>query len=295
MTVAALVFIVLRIIPGDPVELMLGENAGHLQSENLRKALGLDRPLFSQLIDFFSHLIRGDLGTSIAKKRSVTALLLERIPFTFLLAITSTALANIIGISAGMLSANLKIHQKYPLVRSMINGFTLLFLSVPNFWLGPLLVIAFSLHWPWLPVSSFSDMRSLILPSLTLGLGLSASLCKTTETSVLECLRSDYLQTARAKGNSEIRALVFHALPNALIPILMVSTLQFGSLLAGAVVTESIFDWPGMGSLAFEAISSRDYPVVQGTVLVISFSYILTNLITELVRLRFTPTSEQVL
>ncbi len=258
--VSILVFFVLRTVPGDPVDLMLGENAVPLQQSVLRHRLGLDKPLSAQWIEFARGLARADLGESLLQRRKVATLIFERLPNTLLLALAAAFLANAVGVPVGTWAA---YRPKGALARASF-ALSTLFLALPTFWLGPLLVILFSLRWPWLPVSAFHEPTALILPALTLATGMTAVICRTTFAAVSACLGATYLQSARAKGASERRVLFFHALPNAATPVLMVSSLQFGNLLAGAVVTEAVFDWPGIGGLAFDAISSRDYPTVQG-------------------------------
>ncbi len=283
--VSILVFFALRAVPGDPVDLMLGENAAPVQQSVLRHRLGLDKPLSEQWLEFARRLARADLGESLSQRRKVMELILERLPNTLLLALVATLLANLIGVPAGTWAA---YRPRSAFARATF-ALSTLFLALPTFWLGPLLVIIFSLRWPWLPISAFHESAAIILPSLTLATGMAAVICRTAFAAVSSCLGAAYLQSARAKGASERRVLFFHALPNAATPVLMVSSLQFGNLLAGAVVTEAVFDWPGIGGLAFDAISSRDYPTVQGVVLVIATGYILVNLVAELVRLRLNP------
>lgn len=266
---------------------MLGDLATPESRRLLTAQLGLDRPLLAQLLGFVSGLLHADLGVSIARHRSVTALISERVPYTLLLAATASLFANLVGISLGVLAA----HRPSGTLARATFAASIVLLAIPVFWLGPLLVIAFSLRWPWLPVSSFRDLSGLVLPALTMGLGLSASVFQTTRASVLECLGADFIRTAHAKGAGSLRVLFRHALPVAGIPILTVSALQFTHLLAGAVLTETIFDWPGIGKLMFDAILMRDYPLVQGSVLLIALIYVAMSMLTDVVNDRLNPRS----
>ncbi len=289
LLVVFLTFIVLRVIPGDPIADILGDYANPKNILLYKNQLGLDLPIFIQFIHFLNQLAHFDLGTSISFHKPVSELIMSHFPSTFYLAIFATILANFIGIS----SAIICVYYNNKTLNKIAKTISLLILSLPSFWLGPLLVIAFALHWPWLPISSNESLSSIVLPSITLGLGMSAIIFQTAFVSLTECLQTDYLKLAQAKGNSEWMVLIKHALPNAAIPILTVTALQFGHLLAGAIVTETIFDWPGIGKLSYDAILSRDYFTVQGIVLVVSFVFIFINLLSDLIRKRLAPKEEQ--
>ena len=277
--VCTLVFLLIHLVPGDPVEAMLGENAQVADREALRQALGLDRPLGEQYLDYLQRLARLDLGLSFQDRRPVAAILGERLPATLELTLAALALALTLALPLGVLAAR---HRGSPLDTGAMS-LSLVGISIPNFWLGPLLILVFSLWLGWTPVSGREGPASLILPALTLGTGMAAILARMVRGSILEVLGEDYVRTARAKGLSERRVLWGHALRNAWLPILTLIGLQLGGLLGGAVITETVFAWPGVGSLLVESIQSRDYPVVQACVLLVSLSYVLVNTLTDLV------------
>jgi peptide/nickel transport system permease protein len=277
--VCTLVFLLIHLVPGDPVEAMLGENAQVADREALRQALGLDRPLGEQYLAYLQRLARLDLGLSFQDRRPVAAILGERLPATLELTVAALALALTLALPLGVLAAR---HRGSPLDTGAM-GLSLVGISIPNFWLGPLLILVFSLWLGWTPVSGREDSASLILPALTLGTGMAAILARMVRGSILEVLGEDYVRTARAKGLSEGRVLWGHALRNAWLPILTLIGLQLGGLLGGAVITETVFAWPGVGSLLVEAIQGRDYPVVQACVLLVSLSYVFVNTLTDLV------------
>ena len=277
--VCTLVFLLIHLVPGDPVEAMLGENAQMADREALRQALGLDRPLGEQYLDYLRRLVRLDLGLSFQDHRPVAAILGERLPATLELTVAALALALSLALPLGVLAAR---HRGQPLDTGAM-GLSLVGISIPNFWLGPMLILLFSLWLGWTPVSGREGPSSLILPALTLGTGMAAILARMVRGSILEVLGEDYVRTAHAKGLSESRVLWGHALRNAWLPILTLIGLQLGGLLGGAVITETVFAWPGVGSLLVEAIQSRDYPVVQACVLLVSLSYVFVNTLTDLV------------
>ncbi len=276
--VLTLVFSLVHLIPGDPVEIMLGEGAAAADMENLRHQLGLDRPLLSQYWQYVSGLLRGDLGTSLSYGEPVAALIAGRLWPTLLLTMASMLVALVIAIPAGVLGA---VKQNSP-GDHLLTVLSLLGVSMPNFWLGPLLIILFSIQLGWLPVSGMEGPSSIILPAITMGTALAAVLTRMIRSSLLEELGEEYVRAARAKGLPENRVLFKHALRNALIPVLTVVGLQFGSLLTGAIITETIFSWPGLGQLLIRSINYRDFPLVQGCILTISVTYIAVNLITDL-------------
>jgi ABC-type dipeptide/oligopeptide/nickel transport system permease component len=275
--VLTLVFLLIHIVPGDPVEQMLGEGAAPGQVVELRHALGLDRPLIVQYGRYLGQVARGDLGQSFKFQAPVRRVIFERYPATMQLAFLALLVCATIAIPAGVLAAYRRGHT----TDRAVSVFTLFGLAVPNFALGPLLITLFSIKLGWLPVSGRGGPLNYILPAATLGAALAAILTRMVRSAMLEELSSDYVRTARAKGLSTSAVLVRHALRNALIPIITILGLQFGTLLAGTIVTETIFSWPGIGRLTVQAISSRDYPLLQGCILVIALSYVLVNLLTD--------------
>jgi len=277
--ILTMVFLLAHVVPGDPVQQMLGEGARAEDLQQLRHTLGLDLPLPVQYGRYLVGAVRGNLGESFRYQQPVLRIVLSHYPATLELSIVSLLVCAAIGIPAGMLAAQ-RCGQT---TDHAIGVFTLFGLSVPNFALGPVLILLFSVILGWLPVSGRGNVSHLVLPAITLGAALAAILTRMVRTSVIEELSSDYVRTARAKGLSESSVLFRHAFRNALIPILTVLGLQFGTLLAGTIVTESIFSWPGIGRLAVQAIEARDYPLLQGCVLLISVSYVVVNLFTDLV------------
>lgn len=276
--VICLVFLLIHLIPGDPVEVMLGESAQPTDKETLRHALGLDLPLHQQWWIYFKGLLHLDLGTSLFSGRAIIDLLIERIPATLYLSLVSLIVAIGLALPLGLVAA---VRQHTPLDYGAM-GFALFGMSIPNFWMGPLLILVGALWLGWFPVSGREGWNAVVLPALTLGTAMAAILARMIRSSVLEVLGEDFMRTARAKGLSSTRAVLYHALPNALLPILTLLGLQLGGLLGGAVITETVFAWPGLGLLMIEAIQQRDYPVVQAAVLCISMTYIVVNLLTDL-------------
>lgn len=276
--VSSLVFLLLHLVPGDPVEVMLGESAGVADREALREALGLNLPLWQQWLDYLGQLAQLDLGTSLHSKRPIAALLAERIPVTAVLALASLVLALLIALPLGVMAA---IHHNRAVDRGAML-FALAGVAIPNFWLGPVLILVFSYWFGWLPVSGMQGPLSVILPALTLGTALAALQSRMIRTALLEELGRDYVRAARARGFSNWRVVLRHALRNALLPVTTVLGLQLGALLTGAVVTEQIFNWPGVGQLLIDSIQKRDYPVVQASILFISVTYVSVNLLTDL-------------
>jgi len=276
--VICLVFLLIHVIPGDPVEVMLGESAQPTDKEALRHALGLDLPLYQQWWIYFNALFHLDFGTSLFSGRAILGLLIERIPATLYLSLISLLVAIAVSLPLGLLAA---VRQHTSLDYGAM-GFALFGMSIPNFWMGPLLILVGALWLGWFPVSGQEGWNSVVLPALTLGTAMAAILARMIRSSVLEVLGEDFMRTARAKGLSSTRAVMLHALPNSLLPILTLLGLQLGGLLGGAVITETVFAWPGLGLLMIEAIQQRDYPVVQAAVLCISVTYIVVNLLTDL-------------
>ena len=276
--VATLVFSLIHFIPGDPAQAMLGEGAAPHEVEQLRQRLGLDRPLIVQYGSFLRGLVRGDLGVSLRNDQPVTQQILERMPATAELALASMLVAVVIALPLGIIAAV----WRGTTVDFGAMTLSLVGISVPNFWLGPLLAMIFAVELGWLPVGGRGTAAHLVLPSLTLGAALAAILARMTRASLLEELREPYVLAARAKGVSRSRAVLRHALRNSLIPIVTILGLQIGVVLTGAVITETIFAWPGIGRLLIQSINFRDYPTVQGCVLLIAVTYVGVNLITDL-------------
>lgn len=271
--VGLLVFVLLRLVPGDPVDAMLGEAARPADRAELRAALGLDQPMGVQLLSYYQGLLRLELGESIQQRRTVSELLAERLPATLRLAGAAAGVALALALPLGMLAASFR--NRWP--DAWASGFAVAGQSIPNFWLGPVLILFFSLGLGWTPVSGDAEPGSLILPAVTLGASLAALTTRMMRSALLEVLGQDFVRTARAKGLGAGAVIWRHALPNAALPVITLVGMQLGALLAGAVITETVFAWPGIGRLLIEAIQQRDYPVVQGCVLLVSCSYVLIN------------------
>ncbi len=276
--VATLVFSLIHLIPGDPAQAMLGEAASPQDVEELRQKLGLDRPLVEQYGHFVGGLLRGDLGTSLRTGLPVTAQILERMPATLELAAAAMVVAVMIAIPLGIAAAV----RRGTAVDHTAMVLALSGVSIPNFWLGPLLAIIFAVELGWLPVSGRGTWAHLVLPALSLGAALAAILARMMRASLLEELRELYMLAARARGASRARAVLRHAFRNSLIPVVTIIGLQFGAVLTGAVITETVFAWPGIGRLLIQSIGFRDYPLVQGCILLIAVTYVAVNLLTDL-------------
>jgi peptide/nickel transport system permease protein len=276
--VATLVFALIHLIPGDPVRAMLGENATEESVIELRGRLGLDRPLYQQYGIYLTNLARGNLGTSLRTNEPVASAIAERMPATLELAAASMIVAIVIAIPLGIAAAA----AAGTFVDHLATTLALVGISMPNVWLGPLLAIIFAVELGWLPVSGRGTLAQLVLPALTLGAPLAAVLARMTRASVIDELRELYVTAARARGVSRARAVLHHAFRNSLIPIVTVLGLQVGSVLTGAVITETIFAWPGVGRLLIQSIGFRDYPLVQGCILLIAVTYVSVNLLTDL-------------
>ena len=275
--VLLLTFMLIHLVPGDPVEVMLGESASVADRDALRFDLGLNQPLFSQFGSYLNKLAHGDFGQSIHAKTPIIDMLKTRYPATLKLAFLSLLIGLSIGVPLGVYAALKAGHWQ----DMMVTIVSVRFSAMPAFWLGPILMLIFAVWLGWLPVSGMESRTSIILPAITLGLGLSAILTRMTRTSLLEVLNDDYIRTARAKGLSEKTVIIRHALRAALLPIITIVGLQMGSLLAGTVITETVFSWDGIGRLLVESIEKRDYPVTQACVLVVALSYVLVNLVTD--------------
>jgi ABC-type dipeptide/oligopeptide/nickel transport system permease component len=277
--VATLVFSLIHLVPGDPAQAMLGDSASASDVADLRTRLGLDRPLVEQYWRFMSGLVRGDLGTSFRTSQPVVQAIAERVPATVELALASMLVAIVVAVPLGIIAAVRRAtFADYAAMTVALAG-----ISIPNFWLGPMLAIVFAVQLGWLPVSGRGGWDSLILPAISLGAALAAILARMTRASLLEELRELYVRAARARGVSRSRAILAHALRNSLIPLVTILGLQFGAVLTGAVITETIFAWPGVGRLLIQSISFRDYPLVQGCILLIAITYVSVNLLTDLV------------
>ena len=283
--VVSVVFLLIHLVPGDPIVQMLGEGATAADISALRHSYGLDAPLAQQYARYWHGVAHLDLGQSLRLHASVTQLILERYPYTLALTASALLLGVLFAVPAGLVSALRR--GAWP--DRLLGVVSLVGLSFPNFALGPLLILLFSIRLGWLPVSGVGAPGNLLdllahlaLPALTLGLSLAAILTRMVRTATLEELGQDYVRTARAKGLSESAVVLRHVLPNALIPVLTVLGLQFGSLLAGAIVTETIFSLPGIGRLTLSAISNRDYALVQGSLLAIGLTYVAVNMLTDL-------------
>lgn len=275
--VGSLVFLMIHLIPGDPVAVMLGDWASPTDEANLREQLGLNRPLWQQYAYYLAGLFQGDLGQSLFFNQPVSQLIGQRFGYTLQLALISLAIAIVIAFPLGMFSArHAGKWQDHSAMTVALIG-----ISIPNFWLGPMLILAFSISLAWLPVSGAAQPFAWVLPGLTLGTALAAILSRMLRASLLEILHEDYIRTAQAKGLSGWRVYAIHALRNALLPVVTILGLQLGTLLGGAVITEVVFDWPGLGQLLVDSIQRRDYPVVQACILIISIAYITVNGLTE--------------
>ncbi|MBI4888060.1 MAG: ABC transporter permease [Acidobacteria bacterium] len=277
--VATLVFALIHLIPGDPAHAMLGETAAEEDVQALRERLGLDRPLLEQYGRFLGGAVRGDLGTSLRTNEPVATAVVDRLPATMELA----AAAMVIAIGAALPLGIIAAVGRGTVVDHAATTLSLVGVSIPNFWLGPLLAIVFAVELGWLPVSGRGTWAHLVLPAISLGAALGAILARMTRASLLEELREPYVQAARARGASRARAVLRHAFRNSLIPVVTLVGLQFGAVLTGAVITETIFAWPGIGRLLIQSIGFRDYPLVQGCILFIAVTYVGMNLLTDLV------------
>ncbi|GAV19959.1 dipeptide transport system permease protein [Mariprofundus micogutta] len=283
--VATLVFFLLHMVPGDPVDALLGETAMPADREALRQALNLDQPILYQYATYLSGLATGDWGTSLIDHRPVLERIVERVPATAKLAVISLLLAVLLALPLGYWAA--RHAGKAQDVGAM--GFSLIGVSIPNFWLGPMLMLLFAVGLGWLPVSGMDQPGSIVLPAVTLGTALAAVLSRMARSSWLEAMSMDATRTARAFGVADRIIWWRHAARLAAIPVITMFALQLGAVLGGAVITETVFDWPGLGLLTIEAIQSRDYPLVQGCVLLIAGFYVLANLLADLLGMWLDP------
>jgi len=287
--VVSVVFLLIHFVPGDPIQQMLGEGAATADLQAARHAYGLDVPLGQQYLNYWKGVLHGDLGKSLRFNQGVASLIAQRYPYTLQLTLASLLVAIVLAIPAGVHSARRR-NRWDDRVLSVVSLFGL---SFPNFALGPVLILLFAIKIGWLPVSGSGSLPHLVLPAITMGGALAAILTRMVRTSMLEELNQDYIRTARAKGLPERTVVYRHALRNAMIPILTVLGLQFGALLAGAIVTETIFSWPGIGRLTISAIGNRDYYLVQGCILAIGLTYVAVNFLTDLLYSAVNPRIRQ--
>lgn len=277
--ISLLLFFMLRMLPGDPAQVLAGQMATPQEIENIRHQLGLDRPIYEQYTVYMSHLVRFDLGRSARTQNPVIDEIWARLPNTLLLAVVAIVLACLFGIPAGIISAV----RPYSWIDYLVTLSALFGISMPVFWLGLMLVVLFAVILHWLPAGGTGSWQHVILPAVTLASFVVAFIARMTRSTMLETLSQDFTTTARSKGLAEMVVIVKHALKNALIPIITVVGLQFGFLLGGAVLTETVFAWPGLGRLLYDSISARDYPMIQGTILIFGLLYILVNLVVDLI------------
>lgn len=275
--VVSVVFMLIHVVPGDPIQQMLGEGASAADLQAARHAYGLDVPIGQQYVNYWKGVFHGDLGRSLRFDQPVSRLVLQRYPQTLQLTMASMIVALLISIPAGVRSARRRNRWD----DRVLSFVSLLGLSFPNFALGPILILFFAIYLGLLPVSGSGSPAHLVLPAITMGGALAAILTRMVRTAMLEELSQDYIRTARAKGLPENVVVYKHALRNALVPVLTVVGLQFGALLAGAIVTETIFSWPGIGRLTIQAIGNRDYYLVEGCILMIGLTYVAVNFITD--------------
>jgi len=283
--VVTLVFFLLHMVPGDPVDALLGETALAADKAALRASMHLDEPLYAQYVQYVSGLTQGEWGKSIISQRDIWALISERLPATAQLAATSLLLAILLALPLGMIAARFQGKSQDKLAMT----FSLLGVSIPNFWFGPMLMLVFSVWLGWLPVSGMDASGSIILPTIAMGTALAAVLSRMARASWLDSMQSDAIRTARAMGISEHKLWWKHSARMTAIPVVTMFALQMGAVLGGAVITETVFDWPGLGLLTIEAIQSRDYPLVQGCVLIIAMFYVAANLLADLLNLWLDP------
>ncbi|PET66876.1 peptide ABC transporter permease [Bacillus sp. AFS001701] len=277
--ISILSFFLIHLIPGDPVKIMLGLNASPEQVAKLTHHLGLDKPLLVQYLQYINNVFHGDFGTSLKTGRPVLTEILDRFPETIKLAATGMVFAVIIGIALGVLAAK----YKDTIIDTFCTGLATLGVSIPSFWLGILLILVFLVKLSWFPIADGTGLRSLILPAITLGVVMSTMISRLTRNGMVEVLSNDFIRTARSKGLEERHILFRHAFRNVLIPIITVIGLQIAALLGGTVIIEQVFNWPGLGTLSIGAIMSRDFPMIQGTVLFMGVVYVSVNILVDIV------------
>ena len=270
-------FLILHLLPGDPIQGMLGESASLADKVKIRAELGLDQPIYEQMANSFFQIIHGNFGNSILTGVPIKEQIVIAMKNTYILALAALFIAIIFGLSGGIIAAK----YKDSLLDKMIVSSSLFFISIPHFFLGPLLMLCLSIWLGWLPISGMESSFSIVLPALTLSLGMLAIIIKMTRNCMIEIINSDIVRTARAKGLSEWSITINHIFRLVLIPLITIIGMQFGSLLSGAIITETLFSWDGLGMLLVNSIQSRDYPITQACIFIIAISYVLVNLITE--------------
>ena len=271
-------FLILHLLPGDPIQVMLGESASLSDQVKIRAELGLDQPIYKQMANSFFQIIHGNFGNSILTGVPIKEQIVIAMKNTYILALAALFIAIIFGLSGGIIAAK----YKDSLLDKMIVSSSLFFISIPHFFLGPLLMLCLSIWLGWLPISGMESSFSIVLPALTLSLGMLAIIIKMTRNCMIEIINSDIVRTARAKGLSEWSITINHIFRLVLIPLITIIGMQFGSLLSGAIITETLFSWDGLGMLLVNSIQSRDYPITQACIFIIAISYVLVNLITEI-------------
>jgi|TARA_B110000014_G_scaffold258940_1_gene245861 peptide/nickel transport system permease protein len=271
-------FLILHLLPGDPIQVMLGESASLADKVKIRSELGLDQPIYEQMANSFFQIIHGNFGNSILTGVPIKEQIVIAMKNTYILALAALFIAIIFGLSGGIIAAK----YRDSLLDKMIVSSSLFFISIPHFFLGPLLMLFLSIWLGWLPISGMESSFSIVLPALTLSLGMLAIIIKMTRNCMIEVMDSDYVQTARAKGMKEWSITIHHIFRLVLIPLITIIGMQFGSLLSGAIITETLFSWDGLGMLLVNSIQSRDYPITQACIFIIAISYVLVNLITEI-------------
>ena len=271
-------FLILHLLPGDPIQVMLGESASLADKVKIRSELGLDQPIYKQMANSFFQIIHGNFGNSILTGVPIKEQIVIAMKNTYILALAALFIAIIFGLSGGIIAAK----YRDSLLDKMIVSSSLFFISIPHFFLGPLLMLFLSIWLGWLPISGMESSFSIVLPALTLSLGMLAIIIKMTRNCMIEVMDSDYVQTARAKGMKEWSITIHHIFRLVLIPLITIIGMQFGSLLSGAIITETLFSWDGLGMLLVNSIQSRDYPITQACIFIIAISYVLVNLITEI-------------
>jgi len=279
--VSVIVFVIMVNTPGDPVLVRIGldPNVSPEKVEAVRRELGLDQPIYVQYFRYLERLLQGDLGYNIRTGRPVAQDIAEAFPKTIILAVTSLLLAIVIGVTAGIISAK----KQYSKIDDVVSVVSLLAAAIPNFWLALVLILVFSFWLKITPISGYGTPMHLILPTIALGSALAGIITRFTRSNLLEIIRQDFIRTARAKGLKDRVVIIRHALKNALIPIITVAGLQFGTLLSGAFFVEAVFAYPGLGRLAVQAILQKNYPVIQGAILVVSISFVLINLLIDII------------
>ena len=271
-------FLILHLLPGDPIQVMLGESGSLADKVKIRAELGLDQPIYKQMANSFFQIIHGNFGNSILTGVPIKEQIVIAMKNTSRLALAALFIAIIFGLSGGIIAAK----YKDSLLDKMIVSSSLFFISIPHFFLGPLLMLCLSIWLGWLPISGMESSFSIVLPALTLSLGMLAIIIKMTRNCMIEIINSDIVRTARAKGLSEWSITINHIFRLVLIPLITIIGMQFGSLLSGAIITETLFSWDGLGMLLVNSIQSRDYPITQACIFIIAISYVLVNLITEI-------------